>query len=122
MPDEPALYEITLTMGDGLGYTRDQMGVFLEGVQFDSVTSSGTEYAINTYQVTVTDGQLTLLLDDLGGDPLVMINGLDVVTAGMDTAGPSVVAAEPADDASGSLDRMTVTFSEAIDAGSFTER
>jgi hypothetical protein len=30
--------------------------------------------------VTVADGQLTLLLDDLGGsDPLVMINALDIV-------------------------------------------
>jgi hypothetical protein len=67
---------VTITLGDSGGYVRDFMGIFFEGQQFDSVTASGSAPAIRTYTVTVTDGQLTLLLDDLGGDPLVTINGL----------------------------------------------
>jgi hypothetical protein len=69
---------VTITLGDSGGYIRDFMGIFLEGQQFDSVTTSGSAPAIRTYVVTVADGQLTLLLDDLGGDPLVTINGLVV--------------------------------------------
>jgi hypothetical protein len=87
----PGEYEITLTLGDGGGYLRDQMGIIVEGLQLDSVTSTGI--VVRTYTVMVTDGQLTLLLDDLGGDPNVMINGLEVrevvQASGMQTAGSS---------------------------------
>ncbi len=82
---EPAVYDVTITMGDGrlATPTREDMGVFLEGVQVDSVTSLPTQYVTSTYQVTVTDGQLNLALRDLGGsDPWVMINSMEVHYAG----------------------------------------
>ncbi len=85
----PGDYEVTITLGDSAGYLRDQMGIFLEGQLVDSVTADGSEPAIRTYIVTVLDGQLTLLLDDLGGDPVVMINGL-VVREVVETSGLSV--------------------------------
>ncbi len=38
-----------------------------------------SNFVARTYRVTVADGQLTLLLDDLGGaDPNVVINALEV--------------------------------------------
>jgi hypothetical protein len=103
-----------------LGYVRDQMGVFLEGTFVDSVTANGVDYAVRTYFVTVIDGQLTLLLDDLGGDPLAVINALDILEIGPDTTGPSVIAADPSGEITESFDRFVITFNETIDAGSFT--
>jgi hypothetical protein len=84
--DVPAagFYDVTLTMGDGRASTplRDEMGVFLEGLQVDSVASQPGEYVTTVYQVAVSDGQLTLLLDDLGGSDLyVIINGMSVTSA-----------------------------------------
>ena len=65
--------------GDSIYPTRDDMGVFLEGVQVDSVTSLPTQHVTSTYQVTVTDGQLNLSLRDLGGpDPYVIVNSIAV--------------------------------------------
>ena len=49
------------------GYYHDQMGVFLEGTQVDTVSTARREVVTNTYQVTVADGQFNLWLDDLGG-------------------------------------------------------
>ena len=43
-----------------------------------------------------------------------------IPVAGPDTAGPSVVSRSPTGDVTGSVDRMTLTFSEAIQDGSFT--
>ncbi len=74
-------YNVTVTTGDR-SYSHDQMGVFLEGTQVDSVTAPAGQYVMRTYSVTVSDGQLTLQLKDLGGsDPNVVINGLDIVSA-----------------------------------------
>ncbi len=117
---EASSYQVTLTMGDGLGYVRDDMGIFLEGTFVDSVTADGVNYAVRTYTVTVTDGQLTLHLDDLGGDPLVMINSLDILEVGPDTTGPQVVNVDPSNEIPESLDRFTVTFDETIDSATFT--
>jgi hypothetical protein len=75
-------YDITVTLGD-LAEAHDLMGVFLEGEQVDMVTTAAGQNAVGTYRITVRDGQLNLRLFDLGGsDEWVMINGLDVVTAG----------------------------------------
>ena len=75
-------YDITVTLGD-LAEAHDEMGVMLEGEQVDTVTTAAGQSAAHTYRVSVSDGQLNLRLFDLGGsDEWVMINGLDVVTAG----------------------------------------
>ncbi|HEX6984284.1 MAG TPA: fibronectin type III domain-containing protein, partial [Planctomycetaceae bacterium] len=71
-------YNVTVTLGDA-GYAHDQMGVYLEGAQVDSVTTAKGQFVTKTFTVTVSDGQLTLRLDDLGGaDPSAVINALTV--------------------------------------------
>jgi hypothetical protein len=86
-----ATYDVTLTIGDTGPYQHDQMGVFLEGTQVDTVNTVGGEVRIVTYRgVRVNDGQLSLTLQDLGGfDANVVINGLEVVWTGSSTSGQS---------------------------------
>ncbi|MFH1177122.1 MAG: immune inhibitor A domain-containing protein [Acidobacteriota bacterium] len=72
-------YLVITTLGD-YGYARDQMGLFLEGLQVASVSTAAKEFATDIHRVVVADGQLNVLLDDLGGaDTLVAINGLEIV-------------------------------------------
>jgi len=118
-------YEVTITLGDGLGYVRDQMGIFLEGEQVDSVTTDGVNFAVRTYTVHVADGQLTLLLDDLGGDPWVMINGLEihevVEAAGLRITGASSesrTSSEPVTE----FDRFGLPLDRAIPPAVFPEQ
>ena len=117
---EDGLYQVSLSMGDGLGYVRDQMAIFLEGVLVDTVTADGVNYAVVTYQTRVEDGQLTLTIDDLGGDPIAVVNSLDVSVAPPDENGPTVVSVDPQGTAEGTLDRFTLTFDELIDGATFT--
>ncbi len=113
-------YDVTVTLGEVL-IAHDQMGVFLEGVPFDSVSTAGGQFAVNTYRTSVSDGQLSLGLTDLGGsDSWVMINGLDVVFAGPDRTGPSVISTDAVGTVTGPIDRITLSFNESIQPGSFT--
>ena len=74
-------YDVTLTLGDR-SYSHDQMGVFLEGTQVDSVTAPAGQFVTRSYTATVSDGQLTLQLKDLGGsDGNTVIDGLDIAPA-----------------------------------------
>jgi Zn-dependent metalloprotease/fibronectin type 3 domain-containing protein len=71
-------YSVVIVMGDATA-AHDQMGVYLEGTLVDTVTTAANQFSANAYQVTVSDGQLTVKLDDLGGsDGNVVINGLEV--------------------------------------------
>ena len=72
-------YEVTLTAFDA-DATHDQLGYYLEGSLVDTVTlDAGTLYR-QSFMTTVSDGQLTLGLLDLGGaDPYVVISGLEIV-------------------------------------------
>ena len=71
-------YEVVLSMGDA-GALHDQMAVFLEGTQVDTVSTAAGKYAIKTYSVVVNDGQLTLQLVDQGGtNANVVINALEI--------------------------------------------
>jgi hypothetical protein len=77
LPD--GTYTVTVMLGDAGPHAHDQQGVILEGTQVDSVTTDARQSVTRVYTVTVNDGQLTLLLDDLGGsDPNVTIQGLEV--------------------------------------------
>ena len=78
VPD--AIYDVTLTLGDTGPYLHDLMGVYFEGVQRDSVTTAAGQVVSLTYAaVPVTDGQLNVTLQDLGGsDVNVVLNGLTV--------------------------------------------
>ncbi|HEY1380164.1 MAG TPA: PKD domain-containing protein, partial [Gemmataceae bacterium] len=89
----PGKYAVTLRMG-GDTVAHDQMAVYLEGAAADTVTAAANQVVTKTYTVTVTDGQLTLRLLDLGGaDPYAILNALDVVpivplTATFSSGGP----------------------------------
>jgi hypothetical protein len=73
-------YSVTLTTGDMGAAQHDQMGIFLEGTQVDTVSTAAGQIVTRTYTVTVADGQLNLQMKDLGGsDPNITIEGLDVV-------------------------------------------
>jgi hypothetical protein len=53
------------------------MGIYLEGKKADTVSTAARQVVTRTYRVQVTDGQLTLLVQDLGGrDPNVVLEGL----------------------------------------------
>jgi hypothetical protein len=72
-------YDVVVTLGDTAA-AHDEMGVFLEGVQVDTVTTSSGQTIAGTYRVDIGDGQLNLRLVDLGGSySWVMINALDVI-------------------------------------------
>jgi hypothetical protein len=77
--DVPAgAYDVTATFGDAAA-VHDEMGLFLEGALADTVTTAAGHFETRTYRVTVADGRLTVLLDDLGGsNPDVVINALVV--------------------------------------------
>src|SRR5690606_24155979 len=114
------VYDVTLTLGDGLAI-RDEMGIFLEGTHVDTVTAAAGEYETRTFTITVTDGQVTLALEDLGGaNNLVMINSLDVVQIGGDPAGPQIASATPDGEVFDTLQQFTITFDEEIDTDTLT--
>ena len=113
-------YEVVLTMGDE-GGLHDQMNVAIEGIDVGTVTTLAGQYVTNSYLVSVTDGQLTLQMTDLGGSNAnFVINGLEVMATGPDLSGPEVVTTSPADSFFGSLEVFELTFSEPIDAASLS--
>jgi large repetitive protein len=71
-------YDLTVTMGDQTS-AHDEMGLLLQGKRVDSVTTAAGEFHVGTYRVSVTAGQLSVVLDDLGGENLdAVINGLEI--------------------------------------------
>ncbi len=113
-------YDVIVTMGETI-VGHDQMGVFLEGVQVDSVTTSAGQFAVNTYRTSVSDGLLSVGFRDLGGsNTWVNINALDIVFAGPDLTGPRVISTDATGVVTGPLDRIHVAFSEPLQDGSFT--
>jgi fibronectin type 3 domain-containing protein len=115
----PGIYEVTMTMGDGIAL-RDEMALFLEGTQVDTVTAQAGQIETRTFSVAVLDGQFTLLLQDLGGDPIATINSLDLVRVGGAPSGPRVVNTTPDVEAFDQVDRIVVRFNEAVDASTLT--
>jgi hypothetical protein len=86
-------YDVTLTFGDAT-YHHDQMSVVLEGAAVDNVSTAVGEFVSRTYQVDVNDGQLTLLIDDLGGSggsgPYAVLNGVEISAAAQQAAAAAV--------------------------------
>src|SRR5690606_11448625 len=74
-----ATYDVTQYFGDA-GAHHDDVGVFLQGGQVDTVTTAEGQFLTKTYTgVVVSDGTLTLRLTDLGGtDPNARINGMSI--------------------------------------------
>jgi hypothetical protein len=78
-------YDFIVTMGEAI-ISHNQMGVFVEGVQVDSVDTAGFQFVTNTYRATISDGQLNLGLQDLGGSNIyAVINSLEIVYVGAGT-------------------------------------
>jgi len=76
-------YTVTLTSGIATA-TRDKMAISLEGNLVESnITTKAGQFVQKTYTVQVTDGQLTVRLQDLGGrDPYAVINALTLTRTG----------------------------------------
>jgi len=75
------IYDVALTSGDQAS-AHDEAGVFLEGVQVDTLTTAKNQWVTRVHQVAVADGQLTVTLRDLGGaDKFFVVNALTVATA-----------------------------------------
>ncbi|MDH3717629.1 MAG: Ig-like domain-containing protein, partial [Planctomycetota bacterium] len=112
-------YDVTITLGDV--NPKNGMGVILEGEQVATVTTAAGVYDTQTHRVTVNDGQLTLRLERQG-TTAVTINALEVaaVVTGPDTTGARITSMTPSGDAVGPVSSVTVTFNEAINAGTFT--
>jgi len=78
----PGIWDVAVTLGDATS-AHDQMGVFLEGTQVDSISRPAGQFATRKYRAKVGDGDLTLRLADLGGNDVnVVINSLDAVRVG----------------------------------------
>ncbi|MDX1927306.1 MAG: hypothetical protein SFV81_12365 [Pirellulaceae bacterium] len=60
-------YEVKAILGDLGAYAHDQVGVYVEGIQRDTVSTSARQIVNRTYQTDVADQQLTFRLRDLGG-------------------------------------------------------
>ncbi len=71
-------YQVNLQLGDLGSYAHDQVGVYLENAQRDTVSTAARQIVGRSFQVTVSDGQLDLRLTDLGGsDRNCVIVGMD---------------------------------------------
>ena len=70
-----------MDLGDTGPYLHDDMGIFLQGTQVDEVATAAGQVVSKSYTVNVVNGQLDLLLKDLGGvDPNVCIECLSITT------------------------------------------
>ena len=63
---------VTLTLGDASWY-HERMGIHLEGALVGEVSTATGEFVTRSYTVTVSDGQLTLRLQDLGGPGIYFV-------------------------------------------------
>ncbi len=88
-------YNVTPTMGDAL-WAHDLQGIYLQGIQVDTITSAANQYVSRTYSVTVTTGQIQFTFKDLGGVDLYdALDSLDIApaTGTTSTPGAPVLAA-----------------------------
>ncbi len=98
-------YDVTLTLGDQGPYLHDQV-VSLEGSVVDNITTAPRQVVSRQYTVSVSDGQLTVLLDGRGGaDPNMVVSGLQVaVSDGEPTSEPEPTPKLSLSLAKGSID------------------
>ncbi len=120
--DVPAgTYDVTVTIGDAIG-ASDHFKVSLEGVEAGRLSAAAGQHVSGTYRVTVSDGQLTIHLEDLGGSGRYFyLNAIQVESTGaaaVDQTGPRVLSALATGSVADTLDRFRLTFSEPIPNGS----
>jgi hypothetical protein len=110
LPNGP--YDVIVHAGD-MNKARDQLAISLEGTLVDTVSTSSGQVVSNTYLTTVTDGQLTLHLEDLGGSTNnSSIAGLEIVPL-VTTAMPGAVITLPINDPGTSNPAVAIRFSNA---------
>jgi len=75
-------YAVTLTMGDN-DYAHDNMVVKANGsTKLADVDTAQGAFAVNTFNVTVSNGNLEIEFSDAGGsDPTWVVNGLTIAPA-----------------------------------------
>jgi PKD repeat protein len=88
-------YLVTPTLGDA-DYQRDNVSVYGQGQLLASgLTTAAGQFVSPTYQVDVTNGQLSLRFVDGGGaTPRFALDGLDIVGAPTVNAGPDQTVSE----------------------------
>ena len=111
-------YRVEAQLGDAGNYQHDQMGLSLEGIPVDPVTTAARTLVWQTHNVLVADGKLTLELSDLGGqDKNVAIAGLVVTAVAPDVVAPTAtisLATAPADPITVTPVVFDVLFSEPV--------
>ena len=72
-------YRVGVRLGDRGTVGHDMMGVYIQGVLVDTITTAPGQILSFGYPATVTNGQLDVTFQDLGGsDPFVAVAGLEV--------------------------------------------
>lgn len=75
-------YQVTVNLGDMGPYQHDSQGVFLNGMQVDTVSTVAGQVLQKVYKITVTTGQIIVHLKDMGGsDPNVVMESLEIEPA-----------------------------------------
>lgn len=73
-------YNVLVTAGDLGPYSHDNVGVWFQDVQVDTVNTAANQVVTKIYQVNVTGGQLKFAIQDMGGqDSCAVIEGLEIV-------------------------------------------
>jgi subtilisin family serine protease/fibronectin type 3 domain-containing protein len=86
-------YSVTMKIGDRGPYHHDYMGFYLEGHRVARLSTKPGQILTRNYTTTVSDGQLTLQIRDLGGsDYNVVINSLEFARQASGLASASLSA------------------------------
>jgi fibronectin type 3 domain-containing protein len=60
-------YQVDVALGDTANVIRDQVGIWIEGLPADLVTTAGRQIAVRSYTCEVKDNQFTIDFQDFGG-------------------------------------------------------
>ena len=114
-------YDVTVLMGDD-DFLQDNMELSLEGAVVDIVSTTAGQFFEKTYQVNLTDGQLTLGLRQLGGTYInAIINSLVIESATPPTATVTSMTVNGGNPNHSGIRELTVTFDQAVTVGAATD-
>jgi hypothetical protein len=91
-------YDVSVTLGDAQ-YAHGPMGVSLQGIQVDAVSTGIDQFVTRTYRVTVSGGRLDLGLRNLGSSvDVVTIDDMSITPVPASAAAKQTITwASPAD-------------------------
>lgn len=84
-------YQVEVMIGDAFAY--DQIALDLNGGRVAVVNTAARQWPIHTFTVVVTNGQLTLTISDLGGNPYWILNSLTIIPDGPPPPAPLALTA-----------------------------